>query len=81
MPHDEHIIGKRYYVWHYFLVDEEELEIDPERDEFINNAVKEITKNGGCGNIFVKSDGERKHNCTCGFNKWNYLCPKCEDKK
>lgn len=24
MPHDEHIIGKRYYVWHYFLVDEEE---------------------------------------------------------
>lgn len=48
-------------------------------------AVNTIKKNGGCGKMFPKGEryGERisQHACTCGFNKWNYLCPECEAKK
>lgn len=35
----------------------------------------------GCGKMFYKTEkvGDRRsgHQCTCGNNKWNYLCEEC----
>ncbi len=53
--------------------------------DYIDKAVAIVKKNGGCGKTFPKDEycGDRHsvHGCTCGFNKWNYLCPDCEAKK
>lgn len=54
---------------------------DPQDTTYIQKAVDTIRKNGGCGKTFPKKDGSGSHGCTCGFNKWNYLCPECEIKK
>ncbi len=48
----------------------------------MKNSQKE-EKMKGCGKTFFKTERTKYktsgHNCTCGNNKWNYLCPECEN--
>lgn len=50
-------------------------------DKIRNDILSTTSGVKGCGKTFYKTErvGKRRsgHECTCGNNKWNYLCDDC----